>query len=401
MNVLLVNSYDNGGAANACIRLHKGLRSVDVDSKLLIAEDIKKNIPQAYSFREYVRGYSPLKNIKQRVREKLHHQQEVKIKSSLPSAYYNLATSVYDITEHPLYQEADIIHLHWVARFLDYPSFFKKNKKPVVWTLHDMFAFSGGYHYDMDFPVKAYQKAIQKNLTIKQKALPKEGITVVSPSRWLLQESSTSITFQKYPHHHIMYAVDTNVFRNHSKQLARTFFNIPTEKKIILFVADHVNSPLKGINSLLEAVQRIRREDVLLCSVGGNIDKTLLKGVEVLELGRIYDERLMALAYSIADLFVVPSIQDNLPNTVLEALCCGIPVVGFPIGGIPDMISTNINGLICEDVSVENLKRSILEVINQKVCFNRESIREDAVKRFGLIVQAQQYQYLYKQLIKQ
>ena len=398
MKVLQVNSYGNGGAANACIRLHNGLLHLGTESKLLLAEETSKQLKEAYSFKDYVRNLSPFKLAQQKVKEKLYYQHEMKVKNGLPSAYYNLATWVYDITEHPLYREADIIHLHWVARFLDYPSFFKKNKKPVVWTLHDMFPFSGGYHYDMDFPLDAYQKPIKDTISIKKSVLPDDNIQVVAPSRWLLSKSQESEAFGKYPHHHILYGIDTSIFRPFPQALAREVFGLPKEKKIVLFVADHINSRLKGMQYLLEATRHLN-DDVLLGAVGGEFNQELVKNVEVVQLGRINDERMMALAYASADVFVVPSIQDNLPNTVLEALCCGIPAVGFPIGGIPDMITDGFNGLLCEEVSPENLAKCISQVTDEQIVFDNGKIREDAERRFGLTVQAQEYERLYHQLL--
>ena len=397
MKVLQVNSYGNGGAANACIRLHNGLLHLGTELKLLLAEETSKQLKEAYFFKDYIRNLPPFKLAQQKVKEKWHHQHEMKVKNGLPSAYYNLATWVYDITEHPLYQEADIIHLHWVARFLDYPSFFKKNKKPVVWTLHDMFPFSGGYHYDMDFPLDAYQKPIEDSISVKKSVLP-NNIQVVAPSQWLLARSQESETFGNYPHRHILYGIDTSIFRPFSKSLAREFFDLPKDKKIVLFVADHVNSRLKGVQYLLEATHNLK-SDVVLCAVGGEIDSKLVKNVEVVQLGRINDERLMALAYAAADVFVVPSVQDNLPNTVLEALCCGIPAVGFPIGGIPDMITDGFNGLLCEEVSPKNLAKCISQVTDEQIVFDNSKIREDAVRRFDLTVQAQEYKQLYRQLL--
>jgi hypothetical protein len=160
MKILLVNTYDNGGAANACIRLHQGLLNQGVASKLLLLHKTK-DIEKSYLFKKNPetnnrsRSYY-FKRIQHKIAKKWNFtflkprlsKEEVFFKKRAAGLeLFSSPYSKYDITNSPLYQEADIINLHWVAGFLDYESFFKKNKKPVIWTLHDMHPFTGGEHY--------------------------------------------------------------------------------------------------------------------------------------------------------------------------------------------------------------------------------------------------------------
>lgn len=402
MNVLLVSTFSYGGAANACIRLHLGLLSIGVESRLLMLEKPKRDIPFCQNFEAHLAEKTFFHSLWQKGKEKHLSQLELRLIRNLPKAYFNSADSAFDITEHPFYKDADIVNLHWVARFLDYTSFFKKNRKPIIWTLHDMFPFSGGFHYRLDFPLEEYARPIQKNLAKKKKSLPDKGITVVSPSQWLLQESLERSIFGRYPHHKILYGIDTKVFKPYNKKLAKSFFEVTTNKKIILFVADHIENELKGIRYLLNAIELLPTDNVALCIIGNKANSQLVTGLkhDIYDLGRINDEKLMALAYSLADLFVIPSIQDNLPNTVIEALSCGVPTVGFPIGGIPDMIISGMNGLIAEEVCDRSLSETIANALSGLHKFNSNKIREDAISRFDLLVQANNYSRLYTEVAR-
>src|SRR5690606_8995588 len=157
---------------------------------------------------------------------------------------------------------------------------------------------------------------------------------------------------------------------------SRKLFNIPEDKLVILFVAESTASPRKGFIFLQKAIEKLRLENVILCSVGGQ--NTELKSTnELIELGSIKDERLMSVVYSAADVFVIPSIMDNLPNTVLESLMCGTPVIGFPVGGISDMIVDGENGLLTKEISVTSLAEALTYFLANPKRFDRENIRRE------------------------
>lgn len=309
----------------------------------------------------------------------------------------------YDVASHPLVKEADIINLHWVAKILDWPSFFSKIDKPIVWTLHDMNPFQGGFHYYDDvIRNEAEFGALEKRLReIKKKSL--EGIqnlTVVTPSRWLMEESSKSEILGRFPHHLIPYGLDTEVFKIYPKEVARQVFGLPEDKKILLFVSDNTNNQRKGIGLLKEALNAISREDVQAIAIGSNPTSSpndhLIK-----YLGRIDDERLMALAYGAADVFVIPSREDNLPNVMLEALVCGRPVIGFPVGGIKEVVRTGFNGILANDVSAAKLAEALNDFLHNRYPFCLDDIRKDAVSQFELPIQAKRYNELYQKILGQ
>jgi glycosyltransferase involved in cell wall biosynthesis len=324
-----------------------------------------------------------------------------------------LPLSPFDLTKHRDYASADIIHLHWVSELLDWPTFFAKNRKPVVWTLHDKNPFSGIEHYDNSFlcidkngDPKIREKSnheielSEKWLNLKREVLKKRKceIYIVSPSAWLLNESLKSELFSGFSHSLIPNGLDETKFINHSKAESRRFFNIPEDQLILLFVADYITNKRKGIDYLLKAIESVKNKAKLMVYSIGNSNENNDKG-GLFALGRIEDEDTMAKAYSAADVFVIPSLEDNLPNTMLESLMCGTPVIGFPVGGIAETIEDGVNGYLCDDISVNALEKTIKKYIENKNLFNPEQIALDARKKFSGDIQARAYIELYKQIL--
>lgn len=419
MKIFLINTFDRGGAANACIRLHKGLINEGIDSKLLLRSITIPNIPEAYrlpviELEKNIKNKLINKSVNILKRLKLYkNRQEEFIKSrSKKLEWFSFPNSNYDITNHKLFEDADIINLHWVANFLDYTSFFKQNTKPVVWTLHDMNPFSGGVHYEeiflgfdqFGFPIprqvsdkeKMYSK---KNIKIKKQALSKvSNLTIVTPSEWLAEEARRSDVFKDYPVFCIPNGLDADIYAPRDKNHSRELLNIPKNKKVILFVADSISNNRKGFIFLKKAFEQIADANVVLCAIGNkNSNLELLNNI--IELGSIYDERQMSFAYSAADVFVIPSLMDNLPNTVSESLMCGTPIIGFPVGGIPNMIQDGINGFITDEISVNSLVKTLIRFLDQPDYFDRKKIRDNAMKKYNLKTQSNSYIQLFKDII--
>ncbi|SCX92174.1 Glycosyltransferase involved in cell wall bisynthesis [Nonlabens sp. Hel1_33_55] len=424
MNVLIINTYSHGGAANACIRLHEGLLDSGVNSKLLFKVKLK-NVRESYSFQEtqipypvfkrkyYKWRYIILDLLPQRFR-KYFLSQEYYLKQR-PSnlEHFSFPTSNFDLTRNILYEEADIINLHWVAEFLNFQTFFTKNKKPLVWTLHDMNPFTGGEHYEEEFSgidesdtlkpriINLDDKSFYESIVNdKIKALKETTrLTVVAPSNWLCNEAKKSRVLGRFETYRIPYGLDQKVFRQYDKQVARDVLNIKTEKSVILFVSDKIDSERKGIKILLRSLRLINQENHLLCIAGDVKDLDLDDfQCETHLLGHIKDDRIMSLCYNAADVFIIPSLMDNLPNTVLESLMCGTPVIGFAIGGIPDMIIDEENGILVKHISPQNLAKAISEFFLNANTFDRESISQKAIEKYSLEIQAASYVKLYNRV---
>lgn len=423
MKVLLVNTYDRGGAANSCLRLHQGLLEAEVSSKVLLRFRTKK-IGQTIQFISLPVKISTAKKIRNKIirilnelklikKKKTSFEKEFLSDRSSCLELFSFPKSNFDITESKDYQEATIINLHWTANFLDYSSFFERNTKPVIWTLHDMNPFTGGEHYleeflgidDNGFPLKRiFSKdeiaTAKENSNIKMQALSNvTNLTIVAPSKWLADEARKSELFQNRKVVCIPYGLDTSVFKPRDKAYSRKILNIPTDKKVILFVADSISNNRKGFVFLKRAFEQLENENVILCAVG-NKNSELESINNILELGQIYDERLMSIVYSAADVFVIPSLMDNLPNTVLESLLCGTPVIGFPVGGIVDMIQQGENGLLTRDISVSALLDSLKDFLNENTVFDSKQIRKNAVGKYDLEVQAAAYKKLFASILK-
>lgn len=423
MRVLLVNTYDRGGAANACYGLHCGLMNEGVSSNVLLRK-MNKRWRNAYTYKSPQTKLSIKKKISNRVLRILNKFNLLK-KSSISRKdlflnsrrkgleIFSFPDSGIDITTSDLYNEASIINLHWVANFLDYSSFFEKNKKPVVWTLHDMNPFSGGEHYEEKYfgiDELGYPKIrevsedeisiLRENIKLKRLAISNvTNLTIIAPSEWLASKARESEVFKNVKVHCIPNGLDSRIFSPREKNYSRNLLNIPLDKKVILFVADSIDNNRKGFIFLKQAFEQLDDTNLVLCAIG-NKNSELESLDNIVELGPIDDERLMSVAYSAADVFVIPSLMDNLPNTVLESLMCGTPVIGFPIGGIPDMIQDGVNGFLTQDISVNSLVIALKKYLNNISGFNRIQIREDAVQKYDQKVQSKKYIDLFKGLLK-
>jgi glycosyltransferase involved in cell wall biosynthesis len=313
----------------------------------------------------------------------------------------------------------DVVNLHWVAGFVDLKSFFPQVAPsiPVVWTFHDMNAFTGGCHYDQDCgkyqascgacPVidSGRENDVSRRIWRRKRrvlgGIPTGRLHVVTPSRWLEEAVRTSSLLGDRRVTVIPYGIDTEVFAPRDRSLAREVLGIPPEAQVILFVAETLDDPRKGLGVLVEALGHLAGvSDMVAVSTGGK-----LPGIDVpvphLHLGSVESERLLSLVYSAADVFAIPSLQDNLPNTVLESMACGTPVVGFAVGGIPDMVRPGITGLLAEPGDVAGLGAILGELLgNRKL---RESMaascRRMAKEEYALEVQARRYQELYREFM--
>jgi glycosyltransferase involved in cell wall biosynthesis len=432
MKILLINTLAEGGAANACIRLHLGLRTIDVESKLLVF-DKNPQTPYTESFMDFYEDvYIPKldqRPVFQKVLDKINTTlgfnefarvgRQLAIRKKIESTkstgieVFTFPHSPYRLDTHPLVQEADIIHLHWVNNFLDYETFFANVQKPTVWTLHEMNPFTGGCSYSDDcfqyetkcitcpqLKESSHPLYAQTIFDIKAKALKQSlNLHIVSPSQWLKNLSRNSTLLKPFSHYHIPYGINENIFNYQDKNKAKQALNLPLDKKMILFVSASVGNKRKGLHYLIESIGQLNEliNDITVCAVG-NVDHSGFNS-NVLKLGSISDESKLALIYAAADVFVIPSIADNLPNTVLESLMCGTPVIGFPAGGIPEMIEPKVNGIVCEDISSKSLFLALKAFLSNTYKFDSTLIAEKAREKYSLVVQAKSYQKLYKKLL--
>ena len=406
LNVVHISTYDNGGAGNAALRLHLGLLEKGINSTFLSLKKYtnQKNVvafSEKKRFFESVFFRTPFNAIGLPI-DKVNRNH--KILNNLKGDYelFTFPDSNCDVLSHPLVKKADIINLHWVAKYLDYSSFFPNVNKPVVWTLHDMNPIQGGFHYhDEVVRTKDTFDSIENKLR-QQKAdfiRTCKNLTVVAPSKWLHQLAINSKAFASASHLNIPYGLPTNIFKDYGKETARKIFELPLDKTIISFVSSDIHSPRKGFDLLYHAVKKMsNRKDVIFCAVGYAPGE--IKEDNLIFLGDIKDERLMALLYSASDGYILPSREDNFPNVMLEAMACGTPVLSFAVGGMPDVIKPGFNGQLARELSASSLAESLVTFIEEIGTYDRRQIRQYIIDNYDLPIQANAYFHLYNNILK-
>ncbi|WP_207219963.1 glycosyltransferase family 4 protein [Emticicia agri] len=339
---------------------------------------------------------------------------------------FSPANTGIDISQHPLVQEADILHLHWVNfGFLSIQSLQKlfSSGKPIVWTLHDMWAFTGGCHHSGDCehyqnhcgncfpylrnpsPDDLSAKIWQKKHKIFGETEKLPPVQIIGCSEWLANRARKSSLFKNLPISVIPNPLDTNIFKPIAKAEARVKLNLPVDKKLILFAAAKVTVIWKGFSYFQEALQILKEQishstDIELVILGesdGEVNKTL--PFKTHALGRITDIEKIALIYSAANVFTIPSIQENLPNTIMEAMACGTPAVGFEVGGIPEMIEHQQTGFLATYKSAENFAEGIKWVLYEADAeVLAENARKKVLENYSQEVVKGRYLEVYKSL---
>ncbi|MCK5741959.1 MAG: glycosyltransferase [Chlorobi bacterium] len=411
MNILHIITADSGGAAKACIRLHKALLKDGVSSDVLVYMRKNYDVPRVHQLNEH-KNYSyfreKLDYLKMGVCPGIHKL----LTLNRPKGFeiFTSPNSLVGFTNHPLYQEADIVHLHWVSYVFDFKSFFRKNTKPVVWTQHDMNAFTGGCHHadDCDLYKSDCNKCPQLNapfvglakkyLKSKKDALKDiSDIHIVSPSKWMGDCVSKSALLQGCSQQIIPNGLDLNVFRSSDKSEARQKLGLPEKDPVILFVADSVGNKRKGMDVLSKALNILgKNNQIALCTIGKKMQSDNYRNLY--QFGFVSDEKTMALLYSAADVTVVPSKIESFGQVAAESMACGIAAVAFGIGGSLDVIDHKLNGYLAQAYDPQDLADGIMYALE-----NRKILGDEAVKKiehyFDIENVTKQHIELYKKIL--
>jgi glycosyltransferase involved in cell wall biosynthesis len=373
LKVLIINTFGKGGgAAIAATRLKLALARHGVDVKMAVLMD-ESNESFLFTGKSFFRKwYAKMVFALERlqvwflVRDKKRH-------------LFKYSTGKYglDISTHPAILEADILHLHWVNfSLLSIGQIAALAKiKPVVWTLHDMWAFTGGCHYALGckyyqtncyscFYLKDGSRAAIDIQDSKSKAWEDASIQLVTCSNWLRECAVKSSLFHNRDVSVIGNAINLEIFKGKLKEPLRLKHKLPSEKFYILFGSMDHSDERKGFHYLVEALKLVRNQMDNLCLL--TFGKPM-QGVDSISFGTIDDEQVMVDLYNLADIFVLPSIQDNLPNTVMEAMACEVPVVAFKSGGVTDMIIHQTNGYLAENESPQQLADGIMYFMNEEI----------------------------------
>lgn len=404
MKVLHINQSDiSGGAAIAGYRLHQGLLAEGIDSRMLVGtmktvSDRIASVPRKPRFENQLNRFTRYSGLN----------------------YINLFSS-FNIPNHKFYQDADILNFHNLHtgyfNYLAIPTLTKT--KPAVFTLHDMWSFTGhcAYSYDCDrweigcgkCPYLETYPAIYRDSTslewkLKNWVYSKSNLTIITLSNWLTEQSKTSM-LNRFPIYHIPNGIDTNAYQPLDRQLCKAVLDIPSNKRVLLFGADSLKDQRKGGNLLLKTLQQLpqflKSETVLLTFGNGSETITSELGMRTINLGYINSDRLKSIAYAAADLFVFPTRADNLPLVLQESMACGTPMVSFDIGGVPDLVRHMVTGYLAKPEDAKDFCKGIVmlledEQLRQTMSANCRTI---ALAEYSLELQAKRYIEIYKKIL--
>ena len=292
--------------------------------------------------------------------------------------------------------------------------------QPAVWTLHDLWSFTGhcAYSYDCSrwktgcgkCPYPNAEPAIRRDSTrlewkLKNWIYSHSNLTIVTPSTWLTKQAKQSM-LKRFSIHHIPNGIDTEDYQPLNSKQCRSLLGIPTSKKVLMFGAQRLEDFRKGGDLLLKILSSLplalKAETVLLTL--GNGGEAISDAVEMqsLDLGYVSSDRLKSIAYSAADLFIFPTRADNLPLVLQESMACGTPMVSFKVGGVPDLVRPGITGYLAQPEDAQDFSNGIVQLLEDKTLRKQmsQNCRAITLKEYSIKLQAQRYIDLYNKLQK-
>jgi glycosyltransferase involved in cell wall biosynthesis len=412
MKILHLCSSDlNGGAARAAYRLHQAQRKFGLDSHMLVIDKASDD--------PFVHSLSRVRTARAIVANALR-KDIVKYQNTQNPTLHSLNVFPSGIIKYINKIQPDVVNLHWLGGEMLSIAEIGKIKQPIVWTMHDMWAFCGAEHYEdpehegrymsdysaenrnakhtgWDLDSWCYQR--------KKKHWSKQKFHVVTPSTWLERCVKKSALFSHQPIMTISNCIDHSLYRPLDKDSARKLLGLPLDKKLVLFGAmSSTSDPRKGYHYLQQALLHLKVERnadnielvVFGASGGSSAEDT---GLITHYLGRLHDDFTLSALYNAADVFVAPSLQDNLSNTLVESLACGTPCVAFDIGGMSDLIPSNDYGTLVPSIDKVALAVAIRTELARPRCSEKIAQRSMAMRSENHI--ASQYSELYKCILKQ
>lgn len=408
LRVVLLNTYETGGAARACSRLFHGLKSADADVCMIVRGDarssgvISAGSSQGGFLRALLDGL-PLHGYPNR-------QPHNFSPAWIPGRGLSEATRL----------APDIVHLHWIPQGFVQIESLENPGYPVVWTLHDSWPFTGGCHLPGNCqkymeecgacPVlgsTAPQDLSHRVWQRKHQNYSVDRMTFIAPSHWMAARAKTSSLLRGCAVEVIPNGIDITQYAPGDRSAARDKLGLPRNRRLILFGAHHGFSDRnKGFDLLCAAIGGLP-PDLRACStlvLFGESGQTHLPSldVEIVNRGEIGDEAIVAALYRAADLLVVSSREENLPNMVSEAMACGLPCVAFDVGGIADQILPRVTGCLAPALDTRALSAEIawlLENAESRSALSQRA-REHAMTNFSLDRVARQHLALYQRLVE-
>lgn len=409
ISVLHISTFDSlGGAGRSACRIHSSLKSCGVTSRMLVGWKYKQDTDIGVVHDK--RGLYLLDRLTHRMTNFLGLQ-------------YLFFPSSFLLPLHQWYSKANIIQLynthggyfsHMVLPWLS-------KSKPVIWRLSDMWPMTGhcAYAYEceswktgcLSCPRLEEDPPLRRDTAnllwrVKRLCYNNSRLTIVAPSKWILKLAKESPLLNRFPMHLIPNSVDTSVFKETPREIARTKLQIPKDKKVILFCAHGrgLEDFRKGGSFLTRSLDRlsIQKSEVTLLVLGTSSDtREVTYGFQVMHLGHIVNnDRMIALAYSAADVYVTPTLAENLPNAILESMACGTPVVAFKVGGIPEVVRHMETGYLAEPRDSRDLANGIDVLLGNSNRFQMSlRCREMVEKEYALDIESRRFIQLYDETL--
>jgi glycosyltransferase involved in cell wall biosynthesis len=410
--VRIVHLTQTGGIAT---RLHAGLLRLGQDSQMFVGQ--KRTMDPTITL--FVPPGDLLSRLRRRVRARRIATDFARYGDSQVFELFSDDRTRHGATFLRQLPRGDIYNIHTMIDLVDYQAFFRAvpRRAPVVRTLHDMNFFTGGCHQDAgcgkhvtgcgacpQLGAVAEGDLSRRIWARKRDALA--GVSparlhLVAPSRWIAAEARRSPLVGRFPVTVIPLGIDTDIFRPLPKNMARAVLGVPQNAGAVLLVADPVDRRNKGFTPLVEALEGMSgKHNSFLIIAGGGVVPAEAR-VPHTHLGYVQQERFMPLVYSAADVLAVPSLQENLPQVVLEAMACGLPVVGSDVGGIPDMVRPGTTGALVAPQDVTALRAAIDDLLQKKDLRARlgDNARQIALMEYRLETQAKRYLGLYEEIL--
>lgn len=411
MKIIHINYSDIvGGAARAAYRIHNSLLKNNVNSLMWVNKKNSNNWTVETPSNKIVRVQNKI--LSKLISMLLNKMLKVENKN-LHSISILPSKLLKDINN----SDADVVHLHWIQNEMLSVKDIAKIKKPIVWTLHDMWAFCGTEHYTDDFRWRegynSYNKRnymsgfdLNRITWLRKKKHWKNPLQIVTPSIWLSKCVSESKLMHDWPVSTIPYPIDTEKWKPIDRENARKQFKFSQDVSLILFGAvGGGKDPRKGFDLLLEALNKLeknsRTKKFELVVFGQNKNRFEIDiGFSIHYLGNQQDDLNLQALYSAADVMVVPSRQDNLPNTAIEAQVCGTPVVSFDIGGLADIIDHQTTGYLAKAYDTNDLANGINWVLNhQEIEKLKRNSQKRSKEKFSENKISEAYLDIYKKLL--
>lgn len=407
MKVLHLTTQDNGGAGRAAVRLHKALLDGDINSQMIVQAKTT-DLPTIHTLTQTKadKFFSPFRMAIDQLPTLLYKN---KTKDIFSSTFFPSNTKLLKKIKEI---NPDIIHLHWInSGFINIFDLQKINK-PIIWSLHDANPYTGGCHvvesdcqffkthchlcpflqsnfkYDLSF----------LNFRRKQKAYKNLNLTINGLSQWIADNAKESTLFGKKQIINLPNTIDSNTFHPIQQHTAQNLLQIKHKKHILGFGAISATQIYrKGYLQLKEALEKLPNKNDYLLVVFGSSQGEKIADIETCFLGHIYDDITLTLLYSAIDLFITPSLAENLSNTIMESLSCGTPVVAFDIGGNSDMITHKQNGYLAKNM--QELSEGIIWSL-QNLHFLQQNARQTILQNFDYKVVAPKYIEQYQKMVE-